>query len=126
MRFSTRATLTTAAMLLLSGCMATRSPIMNSTELTGQDFSDIGNAKTGDACQKLLFGSFPIGKEKPSLKTAITKAGISNLFVEIIACPGMTSVFSCHSGKRRCPLPLNHRAALGRPLGCHRRLAART
>jgi len=96
MRFSTRATLTTAAMLLLSGCMATRSPIMNSTDLTGQDFSDIGSAKTGEACQKLLFGSFPIGKEKPSLKTAITKAGISKVMLaEYTAKGGLFISKSC-------------------------------
>jgi hypothetical protein len=54
---------------------------MNSAELSSQDFSELSKAKTGEACQKYLFGSFMIGKEKPSLKTAIINGGISKVML---------------------------------------------
>jgi hypothetical protein len=89
-------TVISTAILILSGCMATRSPLMNSAELSGQDFSNLASAKTGEACQKYLFGSIPIGKEKPSLKTAITNGGISNVMLaEYTARGGLFISKSC-------------------------------
>lgn len=96
MRSSLKLTVISSVILVLSACMSTRSPLINSAEIADQDFSNLASAKTGEACQKYLFGSIAIGKEKPSLKTAIINGGISKVMLaEYTAKGGIFISKSC-------------------------------
>ena len=83
------------ATALLSGCSVNQAPLMNFADLSSQDFSNLENAKTGEACQKYFIG-LPFGTEKASVATAITNGDISKvLLVEYTAKAGFFINRSC-------------------------------